>query len=152
MENKVNKILSSIAPTRREKLSKQREVKLALMDDLREHTNELEELEYAERFDVIDSIYEKLENAISEARRLAAELEPMIEPFTQKDYDTLIDQAERDIDKYESAIEELGLPVDEEVQYLRDTIIGKYWYGDAERVFTEEPNYTYTINQAKKLD
>ena len=44
MENKVNKILSSIAPTRREKLSKQREVKLALMDDLREHTNQLEEL------------------------------------------------------------------------------------------------------------
>ena len=120
MENKVNKILNSIAPTRREKLSKQREVKLALMDDLREHTNQLEELEYAERFDVIDGIYTKLEDAISEARRLAAELEPMVEMFAERDYDSMVDQAERDIDKYESAINELGLPMDEEVQYLRD--------------------------------
>lgn len=152
MENKVNKILNSIKPTRREKLSKQREVKLALMDDLKEHTNQLEELEYAERFDVIDGIYTKLEDAISEVRRLAQELEPMVEMFGERDYDTMVDQAENDIFKYENAIEELGLPMDEEVQYLKDTIIGKYWYGDAERVFTEEPNYTYTINQAKKLD
>jgi hypothetical protein len=152
MENKVNKILNSIAPTRREKLSKQREVKLALMDDLREHTNQLEELEYGARFDEIDALVKKLDNALNEAKVLAQEIEPMIQPFADNDYGSMVDNAERDIAKYERAIEELGLPMDEEVQYLRDEIIGKYWYGDGERSFNEEPNFTYSVEQAKKLD
>lgn len=152
MENKVNKILSSITPTRREKLSKQREVKLALMDDLREHTNQLEELEYGERFDYIKGLVDRLESAIFEAKGLAEQLEPALQPFLDNDYGSMVDNAERDIAKYERAIEELGLPMDEEVQYLRDEIIGKYWYGDGERTFNEEPNFTYYVEQAKKLD
>lgn len=152
MENKVNKILSSIAPTRREKLSKQREVKLALMDDLREHTNQLEELEYGERFEAISALADTLQFHINEVRSIASELEPMIQPFADNDYGSMVDNAERDIAKYERAIEELGLPMDEEVQYLRDEIIGKYWYGDGERSFNEEPNFTYLVEQGKKLD
>lgn len=152
MENKVNKILSSIAPTRREKLSKQREVKLALMDDLREHTNQLEELEYGDGYEALQRIAEDLNSAINDVKRLAAELEPQVQPFADNDYDSMVSKAEADIAKYESAIEELGLPMDDEVEYLRDVIISDFWYGNGERSFNEEPNWSFLINEAKKLD
>jgi hypothetical protein len=152
MENKVNKILNSIKPTRREKLSKQREVKLALIDDLREHTNQLEDLEYMNGYDEISGLSDQLSRALNEVRSLAEQLKPMIEPYAENDYASMVDQAERDIDKYESAIEDLGIPMDEEVQYLKDEIIGKIWYGDRIKAFEEEPDFSFYVEQAEKLD
>jgi len=152
MENKVNKILNSIAPTRREKLSKQREVKLALLDDLREHTNQLEDLEYMSSYSDISQLSDQLNRAMNEVRSIAEQLKPMIEPYAEQDYASLVDQAETDIDKYESAISELGIPMDEEVQYLKDQIIGKIWYGDRIKAFEEEPDFSFYVEQAKKLD
>ena len=70
MEKKVNKILNSIKPTRREKLSKQREVRLSLIDDLKEHTETLEDLEYGESFETIDSVAKELGDALQNAKNL----------------------------------------------------------------------------------
>ena len=152
MENKVNKILNSIKPTRREKLSKQREVRLSLIEDLKEHTETLEDLEYGESFETIDSVAKELENALQNVKNLASELEGWLIDFQEKPYDILVDNAEADIFEYKRLVEELGVPMDDEVKYLEDTIIGKYWYGNHERTFNEEPNYSYLVNQVNKLD
>ena len=85
-------------------------------------------------------------------KNLASELESWLIDFQEKPYDVLVDNAEADIFEYKRLVEELGVPMDDEVKYLEDTIIGKYWYGNHERTFNEEPNYSYLVNQVNKLD
>lgn len=117
MENKVNKILKSITPTKKEQLASQRKVKLSLVDDLREAIDELDNMSdiYTEARNRDASLQSEVETALDALYKLKPEMKDHHQEVMDNYQDLLnaYEEVERLKAEAEDLAEQLGVDIQE---------------------------------------
>ena len=143
MNNLTNRIL------KRYGLSSQK-TKLSLIDDIREYKNQLDFLAFGIGKSEVKKLQDEIVSLLSDAKSKAEALDAEIEIYRNTDWQSVINEAEDALDTYKNAAEELGVELDSDAQTL-DELIGD-WYDNGKEIYDDEPDTTYYIEQANKID